>query len=266
MTASIPIGDDDLQAYFDRRLPAERMAAVTAYLAAHPDQAARLARYAEHDSMLAAALQAKLEEPIPCRLRVAGIVVRRRRRRVGRMARAAAVFLVAGAAGAGGWFGHAWVGDQDRLHAAAESAVAAYQTFSVEVRHPVEVRAEEGAHLQQWLSNRLRRPLVPPDLAPLGFRLIGGRVLPTAAVPAAQLMYDDGNGTRLTVYVQPLGIEGEEFRYSKQDDVRTVVWAERRMVLAITGRVPQAALMAAAQLVRDELERRAAPDANGLVR
>jgi anti-sigma factor RsiW len=259
VTVPIPIGDDDLQAYLDRRLKPERMAAVAAYLAVHPDQAARLVRYAEQASMLAAALQAKLEEPVPCRLRVAGILARQRRRRAGQAARAAAVLLVACAAGTGGWFGHAWVEGGDQFRAATESAVAAYQTFSVEVRHPVEVRAEEGAHLQQWLSNRLQRPLTPPDLAPLGYRLIGGRVLPAAAVPAAQLMYDDGHGGRLTVYVQPLGIEGEEFRYTKQGDVRTVVWAERRMVLAVTGRVPQAALMAAAQLVRGELERRAAP-------
>lgn len=259
MTVPIPIGDDDLQAYLDRRLPPERMAAVAAYLAAHPDQAARLARYAGQASMLATALQAKLEEPVPCRLHVAGILARQRRRRAGQAARAAAVLLVACAVGAGGWLGHAWVEGGDQFRAATESAVAAYRTFSVEVRHPVEVRAEEGAHLQQWLSNRLQRPLTPPDLAPLGYRLIGGRVLPAAAVPAAQLMYDDGRGGRLTVYVQPLGIEGEEFHYSKQGDVRTVVWAERRMVLALTGRVPQAVLVAAAQLVRGELERRAAP-------
>jgi len=259
VTVPIPIGDDDLQAYLDRRLPPERMAAVASYLAVHSGQAARLVRYAEQDAMLAAALQAKLEEPVPCRLRVAGILARQRRRRAGQVARAAAVLLVACAAGAGGWFGHAWIGGEDQLRAATENAVAAYQTFSVEVRHPVEVRAEEGAHLQQWLSNRLQRPLTPPDLATLGYRLIGGRVLPAAAVPAAQLMYDDGHGGRLTVYVQPLGIEGEEFRYTRQGDVRTVVWAERRMVLAVTGRVPQAVLMAAAQLVRNELERKAAP-------
>ena len=259
MTAPIPIGDDDLQAYLDRRLPPDRMAAVAAYLVVHPDQSARLGRYAQQDTMLAGALQAKLEEPVPCRLRIAGILAQQRRRRAGQVGRAAAVMLVACAAGAGGWFGHAWTSGADRLRAATERAVAAYQTFSVEVRHPVEVRAEEGAHLQQWLSNRLQRPVVPPDLSVLGYQLIGGRVLPAAAVPAAQLMYDDGRGGRLTVYVQPLGIDGEEFRYSKQGDVRTVVWAEQRMALAVTGRVSQSALMAAAQRVRDELEHRALP-------
>ena len=259
MTSPIPIGDDDLHAYLDRRLPPGRLAAIEAYLAANPEEVARLARYAEHDTMLAGALQAKLMEPIPCRLRVAGIVAQQRRRRAGHLVRAAAVLLVAAASGAGGWFGRAWTGGADGLHAATENAVTAYQTFSVEVRHPVEVRAEEGAHLQQWLSNRLQRPLIPPDLSSLGYRLIGGRVLPAAAVPAAQLMYDDDHGGRLTVYAQPLGIDGEEFHYTKQGDVRTVVWAEERMVLAVTGRVPQDALIAVAQLVRNDLDRKAAP-------
>lgn len=263
MIASIPIGDDDLHAYVDRRLLPGRMAEVEAYLGSHPDQAERLGSYAGQGAILAAALRTKLEEPIPCRLRVAVILARQRQRRAGQAARAAAVLLVAFTSGAAGWLGHAWTGDRSGFQAAAQSAFAAYQTFSVEVRHPVEVRAEDGAHLQQWLSNRLQRPLTPPNLASLGYQLIGGRVLPAAsgpavATPAAQLMYDTGNGGRLTVYAQPLGVDAEEFHYVKQGDVRTVVWAERRMVIAVTGRVPQATLVEAARLVSNGLERRQA--------
>ena len=253
-----PIGEDDLQAWADRRLPQDRLAAVEAYLAAHPEAASRLDRYAAQDRALAVALQAKLEEPIPARLRVDALLARRRRRLASHLARAAAVVLVAGLGAAGGWFGHGWT-EGDRLHAATANAVAAYETFTVEVRHPVEVRAEEGAHLVQWLSNRLDRPVTPPDLAPLGWRLMGGRVLPTANAPAAQLMYDDDRGARLTVYVQPMGINGEEFRYTQHGDVRTVVWAERRMALAVTGKVAPAGLLAVARRVRDELGRGQAP-------
>ena len=263
-----PIGEDDLQAWVDRQLPAERAALVRAYLAAHPDQAARLDRYAAQGQGLAAALRAKFEEPVPGRLRTDAVLARRRRHLSGHLARAAAVVLVAGLGAAGGWIGHGWVG-HDHLQAATASAVAAYQTFTVEVRHPVEVRAEEGAHLVQWLSNRLARPLTPPDLAPLGFHLMGGRVLPAAGVqaggvqaggvPAALLMYDDGQGARLTVYVQPMGIDGEEFRYTQQGGVRTIIWAERRMALAVTGQVPQAGLMAVARRVRDEMAQGGAP-------
>lgn len=258
-----PIGEDDLQAWVDRQLPAERAALVRAYLDAHPDQAARLNRYGAQGQDLAAALRGKFDEPVPARLRTDAVLARRRRHLSGHLARAAAVVLVAGLGAAGGWIGHGWA-SRDRLQAATASAVAAYQTFTVEARHPVEVRAEEGLHLVQWLSNRLARPLTPPDLAPFGFRLMGGRVLPAAGVPAggvpaALLMYDDGQGARLTVYVQPMGIDGEEFRYTQQGDVRTIIWAERHMALAVTGQVPQAGLMAVARRVRDEMARGAAP-------
>ena len=56
-----------------------------------------------------------------------------------------------------------------------------------------------------------------------------------------------------------MGIDGEEFRYTQQGDVRTIVWAERRMALAVTGQVPQAGLMAVARRVRDEMTRGGTP-------
>ena len=111
----------------------------------------------------------------------------------------------------------------------------------------------------QWLSNGLERSLTPPDLAPLGWRLMGSRVLPTANSPAAQIMHDDDHGTRLTVYVQPMGIDGEEFRYTMQGDICTIVWAEQRLALAVTGRMPQPVLLAVARPVREALQQAGAP-------
>ena len=81
-----------------------------------------------------------------------------------------------------------------------DDAIAAHRTFSVETRHPVEVGANEEAHLVQWLSKRLGHRLIVPDLGALGFRLIGGRLLPADSGPAAWFMYEDGKGTRLSCY------------------------------------------------------------------
>jgi anti-sigma factor RsiW len=254
-----PIGDDDLQAWVDRRLPQDRHATVEAYLAAHPDVASRLAAYVAQNTGLSDALRAKFEEPIPAGLRIDTLLARRRNRMAGHLARAASLLLVAGLGAAMGWAGHGWTDNGSQLRVATASAVAAYETFTVEVRHPVEVRADEGAHLVQWISNRLERPITPPDLSPLGWRLMGGRVLPTAHAPAAQLMYDDDHGTRLTVYLQPMGIDGEEFRYTQQGDIRTVVWAERRLALVVTGKMPRDAIMAVATRVRDAVAAGATP-------
>jgi len=246
----IPIGEDDLQAYQDRCLPPERAIVVEAYLAAHPDVAQRLQQNARLEAQLAATLTTKLEEPIPSRLRIAAVAARRRRRLVAALSRVAAALLLVAAGAAGEWYA-GFRSHPEPLGAATANAVAAFHTFTVEVRHPVEVRAEDGPSLAQWLSSRLDRPVEPPDLSPEGFRLMGGRLLPTAGVPAAQLMYDDDHGTRLTVYVQPMGIDGEEFRLTRQGDVRTVYWAERRLALAVTGRTSDAMLMAVARRVHD---------------
>lgn len=248
-----PIGEDDLAAWVDRRLPPDRTAAVEAYLLAHPERASRLARYREQEADLSAALQAKLEEPLPNRLRVAPMLARQRAQVRTSFSRAAAVLLLVGASAAGGWFAHR-PATPDRLQNAGATAEAAYTTFATEIRHPVEVRAEDGAHLVQWLSNRLERPVRPPDLAPIGWRLMGGRLLPTSGAPAALLMYDDDRGTRLTVYLQPMPIAGEEFHYLREGDIRTVLWAERQTALAVTGRVSREILLQAAQRIRAQTE------------
>jgi anti-sigma factor RsiW len=43
-----------------------------------------------------------------------------------------------------------------------------------------------------------------PDLSAQGYRLIGGRVLSTMVGPAAMLMYDDDQGGRITLFLQPM--------------------------------------------------------------
>lgn len=248
-----PIGEDDLVAWVDGRLPPGRRAVVEAYLAAHPDVESRLTRYREQDAALAGALLAKFEEPLPGRLRVGPMLERRHKRTMTGLARAAAVVLVAGGSAAAGWFANRPV--LDPLQNAGAVAEAAYATYTPEVRHPVEVRADDGAHLVQWLSNRLERTVRPPDIASLGWRLMGGRVLPTVGTPAALLMYDDDRGTRLTVYVQPMSIAGEEFRYRREGNIRTILWSEDHLAVAVTGRVSREVLLQVGQRVRVETER-----------
>lgn len=252
MTEPIPVGEDDLQAYLDRRLTPERTGVVEAYLAAHPEAAARMARYVEHQGALKAALQAKVEEPIPPRMRVESILAAQRRRRGAAFTRIAAAILLLLGGGVCGWYANDWASIAQPMRHVTANAADAYRTFVVDARHPVEVRAEDKSHLEQWLSSRLGRPVTAPDLASLGFRLMGGRLLPTAHVPAAQLMYDD-HGMRLTLYLQPMGIPGSEFRYTERAGVRTVYWAERRMAFAVTAQTGQGRLLEVAHSVYDQL-------------
>ena len=255
MTDLIPVGEDDLQAHVDGRLSPARGAVVAAYLAAHPDAAALLAGYAAQRDALAAALRSKHDEPIPARLRVANIIAARRRRRGILLSRSAAAILLLLGGGVSGWYANeAMIGARSSpMRVLTADAVAAYRTYTVEISHPVEMRADDEGHLVRWLSDRLDRAVVVPDLAREGFRLMGGRVLPASDGTAAQIMYDDDHGTRLTIYLQPMAIDLTDFRYTESDGVRTFYRAEHGMAFAVTARTDRERLLNVADAVYVQL-------------
>ena len=264
----LPIGEDDLQAWVDGRLPPGRRVEVDAWLGANPDAAARLRGMAAQRETLRAALRARHDEPVPARLRVANLVATRRRMRWQGMRRiaAAGAWLVLG--GALGWAGHGLLPDRptDRATILASStrpmvaeAIAAHRVFAADLGRPVEVAAAQEAQLVHWLSNRLGRPLAAPDLVPLGYRLMGGRLLAGAAGdPAAQLMYEDAGAARITVYLRAdrAGGTGTEFRYA--DDLAQGVaafwWVDRGFGYAVSAEdLDRAALLRAAEAVHRQV-------------
>ncbi|SJZ80058.1 Transmembrane transcriptional regulator (anti-sigma factor RsiW) [Enhydrobacter aerosaccus] len=246
------IVEDDLQAYVDGRLTGERLAAVEAHLAQHPDLRERLAIEQRQRAQLRGQLEAKFAEPIPARLRIANIRAARRHRWLrGFGIAAAGLLLFAAGAGAGWFIGHRSpdIAAAPATSAVAQNAAVAYRTYVVEVAHPVEVDAQHQAHLLQWLSRRLGKPLVAPDLAPFGYRLMGGRLLPAGSGAAAQLMYDDASGKRLTVYVR--AAEGSEtaFRFQHEGEASTFAWIDQGFGFAVTGMLPREELLPIAEAV-----------------
>ncbi|MGH7029771.1 MAG: anti-sigma factor family protein [Stellaceae bacterium] len=259
------VEEHELNAHLDRQLPPDRAAAVADYLAKHPDTQARLRQYAHQQQILREAIAAQSGGPIPAGLRVARLAAARRRRRSWRLAAAAAGVLLLVLGGVGGWTARdADIELASSAHGKSASAAArtttaaaieAYRVYSVEGRHPVEVAAAQEAHLVQWLSKRLGRPLVVPDLGAVGFHLMGGRLLPGADGPAAQLMYENGKGTRLTCYYQAVGFDGETaFRYREEAGVGDFYWADDGFGYAITARVDRAVLLKIAEIMYRQIE------------
>jgi anti-sigma factor RsiW len=251
-----PVEKDDLHARIDGRLPVERAEAVDAHLAAHPEVRERWSQYAEHRQALRAAFAAQACGPVPTRLRVAHLLAEQRRRRHRQFARIAAAvgFLILG--GIGGWTARdvlpALTSSSSAALATAvfDDAIAAHRTFSVEVRHPVEVGAGEEAHLVQWLSKRLGHQLIAPDLTALGFRLMGGRLLPANSGPAALLMYEDSKGTRLSCYYLSVDVGGEtEFQYREQNGISVFYWVDDGLAYAIAGNADRDLLLKVAEFV-----------------
>jgi anti-sigma factor RsiW len=86
-----------------------------------------------------------------------------------------------------------------------QEALTSHAVYAVDVRHPIEVSGSEAPHLQQWLSNRLNRKVVAPDLSAMGYHLVGGRLLATEhGGAAALLMYDDTARHRISVLLRPM--------------------------------------------------------------
>ena len=218
MIADPPIGEDDLNAFVDGRLAPERHALVGRFLADNSSLGERVAADIAARNGLRESLQFKAAEPNSARLRIANLAVERRRAPRRWLQVAAAIVLVA-LAGIGGWFAHGRFGAtsiaQGEAPIAAE-ALRAHRIYTVETVHPVEVAAAQEAHLVQWLSRRLNYPLLKaPDLSAQGFHLMGGRLLPASSGAAAQLMYQDDGGARLTVYLRADGEGGQRFALSK---------------------------------------------------
>ena len=251
-----PIEEDDLQAWVDGRLPPEKTEAVAAHFAAHPELRERFSQYARQKDELRAAFAGPAEQPIPARLRVAGLMPERRRPRYGRLVHIAAAIALLIAGGIVGWGAH------DLLPALGSSAsavlsssvfddaIAAHRTFSVETRHPVEVGANEEAHLVQWLSKRLGHKLIVPDLGALGFRLMGGRLLPADSGPAAWFMYEDGKGTRLSCYYLVVDSAREtEFQFREQKGIGAFYWVDDGLAYAIAANAPRDVLLKIAEVI-----------------
>jgi anti-sigma factor RsiW len=263
VSADRPVGEEDLQALIDGRLSPERWDTVENYLKANPDAASQVSAYREQREALRSLLAFKASEPIPARLRVANIVAERRRFASRRKAMVAVALAWLAVGGVIGWSANAWLAGTNLAAAqpdrTARDAIAAHKTFVVEVVHPVEVGANQEQHLVQWLSKRLGRPMQAPDLNSHGFRLMGGRLLPAGSGPAAQFMYENGQGTRLTLYVHAGENPATAFRFAQEGGVSAFYWIEDGSGYAITAELDREQLLGVAQAVYHQFENASAP-------
>lgn len=253
MSTGPRIDEQELHAYVDDALAPERRADVEAYLRANPEAAQRVEEYRRQNRLLRAALEPMLQEPVPAHLQV-------RPARPGvrtwlRYGGFAASLLIAGALG---WFlrGEA-PARADLAPNLAQRAALAHLVYAPEVLHPVEVSAQQEEHLVGWLSKRLGVPVRAPHLASTGFQLVGGRLLPGEDRPAAQFMYEDPQGRRLTLYVavQTDDSRGTAFRYAEEDRVSTFYWIDGPLGYALSGELERETLMRVAEAVYRELSR-----------
>ncbi len=244
------VSETELQAYVDGQLPATRAAEVAQYLALHEDDAQRIAAYRRQNEVMKEIFDPVLTEPVPVDL------LPRIRRTGGTLQRYAMVAMLMAVSGVAGWQLHAYVAaERAQSFYLARVAAVAHAVYSPEVRHPVEVGADQEEHLVRWLSKRLGTTLKIPHLAAVGYSLVGGRLLSSERGPAAQFMYQDAKGQRLTLYVR-VSSEGREqtaFRFAQENSVRVFYWLDGRIGYALSGETDRGELLRVAEAVYRQL-------------
>jgi anti-sigma factor RsiW len=238
--AERPISTDELQAYVDDRLDPDHRREVERFLDTQPELAQRVAAYRAQRDGLRGTLAAHAAEPIPPELNLNRLLEARLGRRPAWWRAAAVVALCLGLGGAAGWYLGASP-TPSRIEQAMlllrQQAMASHAVYAVDSRHPIEVTAADSDHLSQWLSNRLRRSVAPPDLSALGYRLLGGRLLATERGGAAALfVYDDAQGNRLSVLLRPMAPELHAARIDTEQGLLTgCTWIGGGMGYAVVG-------------------------------
>ncbi|WP_342115184.1 anti-sigma factor family protein [Pseudoduganella sp. OTU4001] len=270
------MNEAELQAWVDGRLPPDRQAAVDRYLEAHPEEEARLLAYRAQNEALHALFDDVLTSPVPPKLAPPrstlpsdGAVLRAPawsipgwRRMTAMVAVAVGASLVGGAAG---WSLRgarteaalaADAGSMPRGPALPRQAAIAHAVYSPEVKHPVEVGADQQQHLVAWLSKRLGKQLRPPTLTQQGYELVGGRLLPGDSGPVAQFMYAEASGQRMTLYVSPGQKQNRDtgFRFAQEGNVGVFYWIDGSFGYALSAAVGKGELSQIANAVYEQLQ------------
>lgn len=266
--------DPTLSAWLDSELDDAERSRVDAWLRDHPDDMARVRLWAADRDALRARLGPQVDEPVPAHLEA--LVMRgavptapaANASRWRRLAGAATLVVTGGVLGA--LAVAQWPAARSQLARGpaptwTQRAAVAHAVYTPEQRHPVEVNVREGdaatqkaqeEHLVKWLTKRLGLPVRLFDLSREGFQLVGGRLLPDGGgAPSAQLMYEDGSGQRVTLYLRkPEEKTDVAFRYAQEGRLGMFYWVEEGYGCAIVSDLPKQRLMAIADSIYKQYE------------
>jgi anti-sigma factor RsiW len=250
----LPVTEDELHAYVDGELPADRHSAVEAWLASHQDDANRVASWRAQIEAIRARYGATGADPVPARLNLDRLARRGGTWKILAAAAALAAFVIGGAAG--------WV-----ARGASETGPSGFETFTsdaidahklyvVDVRHPVEVPGNEADHLVQWLSKRVGYELLAPDLKRLGLKLVGGRLLPGPTGAAAFFMYENASGERFTIYSARSNGPDSAMRYNVSGKCSAFYWVDSDVAYVVSGQSDREALSKVAAAAYEQFDPR----------
>ena len=172
MTMPTP-SDQELHAYADGQLDADRRREVERYLADHPDAAREVDAIRQQTDGLRRQHADLGRFVAPPRLDPAQIRLAQAARRRRAMALAASLVLMLGLGSVGGWQIRDAAIRANYLPMA--DAVQAYRMFASDAAPSmVDFRSSQPAELQAWLNRHFVQPAPLPDFNAFGFQPVGG--------------------------------------------------------------------------------------------
>lgn len=238
--------ETELHAYIDGEIDEGARARVESYLATHPLDRERVAAYHRHKVLLRTYFEQNVEadDTEAETDRLGDTLAARLERRqhwpsLGQMAAGLAIFI------AGALTHPAHNAYQEwRVPPVVEAAAQAHEVFGDDPVRPVELAGTSQREMVAWFAEHLGEEVQVPDLAFLGHRLVGGRLLNSATGPMAQLLYEDGLKRRLTIYLsaQDTG-SGSHVEVVKVASVSAGYWKDGDITYTVVAEMESDALL-----------------------
>ena len=259
MSPALPLSDDDLNAYADNQLTAERVREITAALERDPALAARVADIRRMNAQLRDATDPWLAETLPRRLVAAATASREQLRGRSGLRRAWPVLAAAASLCIGvvsGWIMRGeMLQEQGTPVTFSRQAALTHALYANDANRPVEIWANEEERMVRWLSKRLSFQLRAPNLNSMGFALVGGRLVAGNEKPGALFMYENADKQRISLLVRKDTERTREtaFRYALEDGVGVFYWIDETCGYALSGNIDKQQLLSVARVVYGQL-------------
>ena len=236
------IDDGELHALVDGELDPARQAEVEAWLSENPEAAGRVAKYRAQSAGLHALFDGVLHEDLP--LNIVGALAGRRRQWLPRGATIAAGIALLLSGAVAGWVvrGEIPVGGDVAAQVAQAAPPIDTQELMVRAGMAHVVNQDDDLHLasadggddtSEYVKTRMGETVRVPQLSSLGYRLVGSRVLPDTGGPAAQFVFEEANGERVTLYVRSEAAGGVDITYALADDLSMFYWNDSQHSYAL---------------------------------
>lgn len=247
-----PVSEDELHAYVDGQLPEELRAHVERHLSSHSESAADVADWTSLNEQI----KALVAEADALPVRVQSILKKPTWLPPPWAIAAGIALFMLGAVGGGGAVRFLNSGTAiTQLATLSATSQTNFLVYASDIRHPIEVGAEQKDHMVAWLSKRLGEKIAAPDITKEGFSLIGGRLVTYSDQPAALIMYENTKGERLTLMIaRNAENEVTGFQFNDRNNIQTLYWIDGPLGYALSSSIGKDRLQSVAHLLNIELQ------------